>query len=484
MKCVCLIIFFLVCHTSFGQTAQFIDSVLANKIIRVPAYFQAKVGNESILLKMNYGESSFTDTMGIYKLQNAQILSVDLLFTDYPANLDLTPLNRRRLLALAALLPSAMQENYTIWQIVRQLNGKDKISAGPMLHGFVINYRSPETIGSKNKEIGLIKSVTPTITSLPAEPLPAEKVNNWAAIYSGRLPSARMVIHNRIVKKIDTNKQLLQKLVAVKDSIIGLTYKQAKDNKLMSEFGKRLFSDKDSVYFLLSPPIENRPKLPPTSYKPLSDSIVRSIGDSSVLKALKRNHFSKMLIVADVTGSMSPYMAQIFAWINSEAEKSNVQYVVCFNDGDGMDNHDKKIGSTGGIYGEPYTNPGQLSELMISTMEKCYANDIQENDCEAIIKGINMCSDCDDVVLLADSWAPVRDIKLVTTIKKPVKVIACGSRYGIRTEYIEIALKTNGSLHFIADDIVDLSPLKLGKEVEINNRLYVLKNGRVVEVVR
>jgi hypothetical protein len=208
------------------------------------------------------------------------------------------------------------------------------------------------------------------------------------------------------------------------------------------------------------------------------------LGDSSVLKTLKRNQFSKMLVVADVTGSMSPYVAQIFAWINTEAEKSNVQYVVCFNDGDGRDNDYKKIGRTGGVYGEVYKDAVQLSKLIISTMDKCQNNDIQENDCEAIIKGIDLCSDCNDVVLLADSWAPVRDISLLENIKKPVKVIACGNRIGIRPEYIEIALKTNGSLHFMDEDIIDLTPLRKGKQMMIHGKLYGYKNGWVNEVVR
>ncbi|MBC7720841.1 MAG: hypothetical protein H7068_02395 [Pedobacter sp.] len=474
-KLICLVLYF-VCYTTYGQTPQFIDSILANKIIRVPVYNRSKVGNETLLLKMNFAESSFVDTTGIYRLQNAQILSVDLLFTDYPTNLNLLPLNRKRLLSLANLLPAAMQDSYTSWQIIRQMEGRDKLSAEPMFHGFVINYRSSETIVSKIKEINLIKSVTPTITSLPAELPPSEKVNNWAIIHGGGLPPQQPIMYNRVLKKIDINKQLLQKAQNIKDTIVGLTYQEARDTKVMSEFGKRLFKDKDSIYFLLSPKLENKTKiqLPTIAY----------LEDSSVLKTLKRNRFKKMLIVADVTASMSPYVAQVFAWINSEAEKSNVQYVVCFNDGDGMDNNNKKIGNTGGIYGQSYKDAVQLSELIISTMKKCQANDIQENDCEAIIKGINLCSECDDVVLLADSWAPVRDIKLVTAIKKPVKVIACGNRYGIRTEYIEIALKTNGSLHFMNNDVVDLSPLKFGKEVEINNKLYGFKNGKVVEVVR
>lgn len=457
------------------QTNHFIDSVLGNNIIKIPAYQLAKVGNETLVLKMNFAASNFIDTTGFYKLQQAQILSVDLLFTDYPAHLNLAALNKKRLYALASLLPSAMQQPFTIWQIIRQLDGKDKPSAEKMLHGFVINYRSPETVAFKNTEIATIKSVTPTVIDVPADLPNAYKVNNWSAIHGG-LPKPPMIIYNRPLKKIATTKPPLQKLLTEKDTIIGFTYKQAKDNQLMTDFGKQLLKEKDSIYFLLSPPMVTNTKIVPPIFKPFSDS--------SVLNSLNRNRFTKMLVVADVTGSMSPYISQIFAWIITEADKSNVQYVVCFNDGDGRDNNYKKIGKTGGIYGAPYTNAIQLSKQIISTMEKCQFNDIQENDCEAIIKAIELCSDCQDVVLLADSWAPVRDIALVENIKKPIKIIACGNRLGIRPEYIEIALKTKGSLHFINEDIIDLSPLRKGKQMLIHGKLYTFKNGWVSEVVR
>ncbi|TAG86688.1 MAG: hypothetical protein EAZ20_12230 [Bacteroidetes bacterium] len=73
---------------------------------------------------------------------------------------------------------------------------------------------------------------------------------------------------------------------------------------------------------------------------------------------------------------------------------------------------------------------------------------------------------------------------VVENIKKPVKVIACGNRIGIRPEYIEIALKTNGSLHFMNEDVIDLTPLRKGKPMMIHGKLYAFKNGWVNEVVR
>ncbi|MBC7651259.1 MAG: hypothetical protein H7101_05875, partial [Deinococcales bacterium] len=113
----------LIGYTSFGQSNRLIDSILVNNIIKVPAYQLSKVGNETLVLKMNYAASSFIDTTGIYQLQNAQILSVDLVFTDYPTTQNLLPLNKTRLQSLAQLLPTATQQPHTNWQIIREING-------------------------------------------------------------------------------------------------------------------------------------------------------------------------------------------------------------------------------------------------------------------------------------------------------------------------------------------------------------------------
>jgi hypothetical protein len=49
---------------------------------------------------MAFGQSNFVDTNGVSHLQNADILSVDLIFTDYPASNNLFALNAARFISL------------------------------------------------------------------------------------------------------------------------------------------------------------------------------------------------------------------------------------------------------------------------------------------------------------------------------------------------------------------------------------------------
>ncbi|NJN77076.1 MAG: hypothetical protein HC803_01075 [Saprospiraceae bacterium] len=53
------------------------------------------------------------------------------------------------------------------------------------------------------------------------------------------------------------------------------------------------------------------------------------LDDSTVLEVFKRNNWDKMLITADLTGSMSPYIAQILLWFKlNETDKK--RSISCF----------------------------------------------------------------------------------------------------------------------------------------------------------
>ncbi|HAK12597.1 MAG TPA: hypothetical protein DCO78_12090, partial [Chitinophagaceae bacterium] len=64
----------------------------------------------------------------------------------------------------------------------------------------------------------------------------------------------------------------------------------------------------------------------------------------------------------------------------------------------------------------------QISELIQTTMLKGSGGDLQENNCEALLYAVNHCSQYGDLVIVADSWAPVRDLELLPKLKQPVKV--------------------------------------------------------------
>jgi hypothetical protein len=174
-----LSIFFQPSKLYAQNIANFVDSILQHKNIRIPVYEPSIKNFERKFFTMEFCKSKFIDTAGIYLLQNAEILSINLIFTDYPSSLDLKPLNRSRLIQLNKYLPAAMQNKNTQWLIIRQMDGYDKNSAKDMFHGFVVNYRLPIEAKERKLETDYIKFVTPDpipeVEEEVVEKVPAKK---------------------------------------------------------------------------------------------------------------------------------------------------------------------------------------------------------------------------------------------------------------------------------------------------------------------
>lgn len=202
-----------------------------------------------------------------------------------------------------------------------------------------------------------------------------------------------------------------------------------------------------------------------------------------VYKVMARNpNWRKTLIVTDLTASMYPYAKEINTWLTLHFKKDTAQqYFVFFNDGDNKKDADKKIGVTGGIYICKAKTTEDLVNTMKLTIKKGEGGDSPENVVEAIITGLKKVRKPDNVILIADNWAKVRDLSLITRVKVPVRVILCGVYEGmeINTDYLNIAYKTKGSIHTIEQDITELINQTSGKSFHINGFDYIIKNGSI-----
>ncbi len=156
------------------------------------------------------------------------------------------------------------------------------------------------------------------------------------------------------------------------------------------------------------------------------------------------------MVVSDWTSSMYPYTAQLLIWAMSAPQaKIDVVRFVFFNDGDQKEDADKVLGAAGGIY---HSKSNSLEDAF-ETMKVCATNgkggDIPENNIEAILEAIATYKEAERILMIADNSADVRDIQLLDKISKPVHIILGRSKgfpY-INTHYMEIAIKTKGSLH-------------------------------------
>jgi len=406
---------------------------MAQPVVRPGVYHLPSAGSQYLVFTMPFGKSTWTDTSGYYLMQNADIIGVDLVFTDYPANLDLKPLNRRRFEALHKLLPVLFQLSSQVFGIVRQMDGAQKETAENMLHGFVVHYRTKPSEEDAEREINIIKrSIPPPYWKPPS----AKGDSDSGTVNNTKTPP----------KSGSTGK------------INYWNYKYRKPT------------------LAPTPPDSELAKHPPYPYSP---PVIR---DSTVMNVLKRNPWKRMLLVADVTGSMSSWNAQVVQWITQWAEEDRIAWIAAFNDGDGMPDNKKQPGKTGGVYAEPFKDVYQAGSLLQLAMRKGGGGDHAENNCEALITAINMATGFDNVVMIADGWAPMRDISLLTAISKPIHIVLCGGPAGVLTDYMAIAMHTGGSLHFRHTDVTDFSPLRNGEPMTINGRMYQLMDGTLLMI--
>lgn len=214
------------------------------------------------------------------------------------------------------------------------------------------------------------------------------------------------------------------------------------------------------------------------------DADISDTTNNSVFKVLSRNpKWKKNMIVTDLTSSMYPYAKQINTWLKLYFMKdTSQQYFVFFNDGDNKSDGEKKIGATGGIYICKAKSCDDLVNTMKITIKRGEGGDTPENVVEAILTGLKKVRKPDNIILIADNWAKVRDINLITRVKIPVRVILCGVFEGmeINTDYLNIAYKTKGSIHTIEQDISELINQSAGKKFNINGFDYIIKNGTIL----
>lgn len=209
--------------------------------------------------------------------------------------------------------------------------------------------------------------------------------------------------------------------------------------------------------------------------------------DSTVLKIMERNkEWDKMVVIADLTGSMSPYAAQLVVWFKLTLKNQRAKFFVFFNDGDKMPDDEKEIGKTGGIYDIEGDKPSDVLDRMLETMENGYGGDLPENNLEATLFAINKFDEKKyrEIVMIADNKATPRDVELVEKIDKPIHIVLCGTDKGVNPVYLDIARATKGTVHTIEEDIKDLVELNEGETITIAGQSFIIKDGHFELVKR
>ena len=454
-----------------------------------PVYITTLTNCAVLYIPTKYAKAEFDSATDFALLTNAEILKIDLVYTNYPADFSFHELNRNRFSALKNMLPGIDFDKIPI-KLYRQSKALNRKEAEKDFHGFVIYYKKSNAEPERITTPVSTKEKTDDSTGVAIKPKSNDSIQLNTFITDGEF------IQKLI--DIDFNPDSLTK---IKDAYLHPTdsttinyfvcytpeslkyYKGIKTDKI------KIYTKEDMVEkgYLQKRNLKNYKECNDfiyiTSKVPTRSSLARFYTpDSTVEKVLSRNSWEKMMVCADVTGSMTPHVIQLMFWLKLNANNRSLRYFTAFNDGDNTADKNKKIGNTGGIYSTNSWNYIDLAKTVYKAVNGGQGGDIAENDIEGLLDGQNNAFDCENYVLIADNNAPVKDLALLNKITKPIKVVLCGTGTNIRVDYLNIARKTGGSVHTIEDDITNLALMKEGEIFEFKGRQYEIKGGSFFDI--
>ncbi len=397
----------------------------------------------NIVLKMKFADDSILNPQVIRALKGKAVSEIHLVYSEYRqvSNFDQPELNRTRLENLKKIAPEIFNSTTIKWKFIAQTGCRNPEQCEKYFHGFVIFFQLPTTKETAKKDAEFLDK------NFKLEPVDTIE----------EVKKKRVVVDHYYVPKAKWKQRK------------GITYKTPGiwNRKRKNVYDTLLVHNKRVIYDY------------PFKYYMTNK---KYFTDSTIFKVFERNpKWNKMLLVTDITGSMTQYILQILAWTSVDSNLKRVRTMVVFNDGDNKPDMAKQMGSTGGIYFISPTSAEYVFKEIRKDMNKGNGGgDIPENDMEALIAGFQYCKDCSEAFLIADNTSDCRDFPLLWKIKKPVHIILCGTGDGVNIQYLEMARRTGGSVHTIEQDITDLQRLNEGDTFTIGKQKFMLKDEKFV----
>jgi hypothetical protein len=397
----------------------------------------------SVIFKLGFADDSIFNPQVAKALKGKAVYEIHLVYSEYRqvSNFNQPELNRTRLENLKKIAPQIFNSTNIKWKFIAQTGCHNPGECQKYFHGFVIFFQEPSTKEKSKKDAEFLD------THFKPEP-------------------------------VDTIEEVRKKKVIVGYYYLPrLKYKQRKGIRYENPgiWGRRRKNIYDTLLIHTKRVIYDYPfKYYMTNKKYFTDS--------TIFKILTRNkQWSKMVLVTDITGSMTQYILQFLAWTSIDTNMKRIKVLVVFNDGDNKPDMAKQMGSTGGIYTIAPQSPEYVFKEIRKDMNKGNGGgDIPENDVEALMIAFSNNKDCSEAFLVADNSSDCRDFALLWKIKKPVHIILCGTADGINTQYLEIARKTGGSIHTLDEDVLNLQKLNEGDTFKIGNQKFMLKEEKFV----
>lgn len=471
----CMPVFAVAANDGYARAFHYLNQ---NHISPVKYEAPANIpGRTVVLLSCPFASATFDNPDVVNALKGQIIEQVQLVYTTYRQDESFSQqkLNQQRLRNLESLLPDAFASALTEWQLVGQTGAANPEQGRTYFHGFVITYRTPPSPTSMKAEItsldsafiGLLKVRKPGDSSFFGGGSSMEGKTPELGLL--KMPDGTTIILRKDIPEDSLRFYLRPSTPAA--SISTARYADTSHLKIIvTEYlgGHRI----ERTWNL------EEHKADPAGFDFLGKKYLNN-PDSVVLSAFRRNTWTNFVMVCDVTGSMSPYTAQIFAAMPGVVDNHRCKGFLFFNDGDRKTTQEKRNLKTGGLY---WTRAMRLDSAYY-TAKKCMGNgeggDIPENNVEALLMAEKI-NPGGELVLVADNWATPRDLGECDKINSPVHVILCSARSGVNPDYLFLARVTNGSVHTRDEDITNLGSMKEGEQVKIGIQTFFLHNDHFI----
>ena len=443
-----LIILFFGRVTSVAAQHPMIEKLSNLKAISIKRHPISKDTN-TLYLPMYFNTADVIEKYNFNELPNGkEVIRIHLAYTRYKEvdTFNQKKLNRNRFIKLYEKFPELFDSKEIEWRVYEQVKATKHEVAEKELHGFVIFMKEPRDWSELIKERSLIDKLLLDFHDSTIV-VPDKKVYR---VRRKRVPTGRF-----IPVRVDKQEK------GIRYNTQSIWGREPEYKMVYDTLGFKTIKGSSRKVGIFN------------------DNILANSNEYESL--VNRKFEGKWAIVSDVTASMSPYSAQVLAFLKSNVEFRKNSNLAFYNDGDGKPESLKRLGYSGGIYYVGGTDMDSVYFTMLTAMKNGDGGDYPENSIEAIVRAIHKWPKTDSVLLIADSKAMVKDIKLLKYIKKPVCILLCGNVNGdIPEDYLEISRRTNGCIIQTDGDLRIEHKLKNGEIVELNGREYRYSNNSLL----
>jgi hypothetical protein len=442
--------FFFLCKVQWGQSVTPQDSIdkkieqlMKLKPIRVKQHPQAE-DSLAIPLEMYFSSSEFLPKQGFKLPPKKDILSVHLVYTRYRQvdTFNQPKLNENRYYELSKKLPDIFYNTEIEWLVFEQTQATTEEDARKMFHGFVIYLRNPPNKKLLLSEFTIIDELLLNIKDSFV-----------------RVPD--QTIYRTVKRQVETGRYIPRRSDKQKKGIryenSGIWMREPETKMVIDSVKRRTIKGHDKYIGVYKGKASDR--------------------FSTELYNLLRNKTfqGKWAFVIDVTGSMAPYTGQVLSLLKHRPTLATEHHYAFFNDGNGAPEILKRVGNSGGVYTVKTSQFDTIYQTLLTAMKAGDGGDIPENNVEAILRTLKQWPHIDTVLMIADAGAPVKDLKILNFVNKPVQLVLCGDISKlILMDYVRIAIHTKGSILTSEGEIKNLHNLKVGEVVEVGATDYVL----------